>query len=414
MGVLTPSGKSLNYNMASRRWSTILLSRRRYTLLSAAVATVFLLQIVVIIITHLQQLKFRQRLPPPTDGSEQLPFCFGSCQTVLHAASTGSWPDLLAALQRSVKQRYVVVHVQYGLGNRLRALASAMAVAAATERPLVVIWPRDAHCNCSFRALFDESRFAVLELDGGGLDAQRMVWNAVLTDSASFVATSYMREDGVEKDSDRAWLPPLVDANKHLFVKTAYRLAHPRAEWSFAAWQLHSLTPRPEIARLLIATSDMVGVHVRSVVDAGAPYGTTPATTQREWRRKGSWPSFVDRMAREPRETLFYLAADSQEAYDGLEAAFPGRTMRTARACPAARGAGCEARDAASIRAALVDMLNLARTQRILGSGFSSFSEVARFYGSTRALWGLGRLGPAVEHYVPPLEVAGIDFAAAA
>jgi len=33
-----------------------------------------------------------------------------------------------------------------------------------------------------------------------------------------------------------------------------------------------------------------VGLHVRSVVDTGAAYGTTPAAIQREWRSKGDWP----------------------------------------------------------------------------------------------------------------------------
>ena len=50
--------------------------------------------------------------------------------------------------------RYVIVDAKNGLGNRLRALASAMAVAAALERPLMLVWVADLHCNCSFRNMF--------------------------------------------------------------------------------------------------------------------------------------------------------------------------------------------------------------------------------------------------------------------
>ena len=51
-----------------------------------------------------------------------------------------------------------------GLGNRLRAFASAAAVAAALGRPVMVVWVRDLHCNCSFRNLFKlPLRYAVLE-----------------------------------------------------------------------------------------------------------------------------------------------------------------------------------------------------------------------------------------------------------
>ena len=191
---------------------------------------------------------------------------------------------------------------------------------------------------------------------------------------------------------------------------------------------------------------------MRSVVDTGAAYGTTPAAIQREWRSKGEpptslllvhslwlldestccgsdafytdydayyytgdWPQFVERMKREPPGTTFYLAADGRASYDGLLAAFPGRVAITARECPSGQGAGCEARDAASVRTALVDMLNLARTRRILGSGYSSFSEAARFYGSTHSLL-LDRGAPAGDsgwewfHSLPDFETAGVDF----
>lgn len=41
----------------------------------------------------------------------------------------------------------------------------------------------------------------------------------------------------------------------------------------------------------------------------------------------------------------------------------------------------CDYHNTTSTKLALVDMLNLARTRRILGSFYWSFSEVARFYG---------------------------------
>ena len=67
------------------------------------------------------------------------------------------------------------------------------------------------------------------------------------------------------------------------------------------------------------------------------------------------------------------------------------------------------------MRTALVDMLNLARTRRILGSGYSSFSEAARFYGATHSLL-IDRGTPAGDsgwewfHSLPEFETAGVDF----
>ena len=74
-----------------------------------------------------------------------------------------SWVLALNMMRQS-NQRYVVVHVKNGLGNRLRALASAMAVAAKLNRPVLLIWVPDLHCNCSFLQMFDQPlHFALLE-----------------------------------------------------------------------------------------------------------------------------------------------------------------------------------------------------------------------------------------------------------
>ena len=117
-------------------------------------------------------------------------------------------------------------------------------------------------------------------------------------------------------------------------------------------------------------------------------------------RLRGAWPNFLKRIEREIREggqgTRFYLSADTEEAYEGLMAAFPGRIVRTPRPCAADR---CDFRDAASMQLALADMLNLARTRRILGSSYSSFSEAARFFGRAD-LRGMQL----------PMEFAGVDF----
>lgn len=78
---------------------------------------------------------------------------------------------------------------------------------------------------------------------------------------------------------------------------------------------------------------------------------------------------------------LFYLAADSQEAYAGLEQAFPHRLVVTRRQCTSAR---CDFRDCASLIYSLADMMNLARTRMVLGSGYSSFTEVATQLGGSQ------------------------------
>mmetsp|Transcript_47079 Transcript_47079/g.156053 ORF Transcript_47079/g.156053 Transcript_47079/m.156053 type:complete len:164 (-) Transcript_47079:97-588(-) len=92
----------------------------------------------------------------------------------------------------------------------------------------------------------------------------------------------------------------------------------------------------------------------------------------------------------------FYLAADSEEAYASLLKRFPNRILVTRRECASER---CDFRDCEGTLYALVDMLNLARTRLILGSGWSSYSEVAAYLG--------GSSGNPV-----PILMAGRDFGA--
>ena len=44
-----------------------------------------------------------------------------------------------------------------GLGNRLRALASAYVIAKNTNRKLIVVWLKDEHCEADFFDLFDKN-----------------------------------------------------------------------------------------------------------------------------------------------------------------------------------------------------------------------------------------------------------------
>ena len=78
---------------------------------------------------------------------------------------------------------------------------------------------------------------------------------------------------------------------------------------------------------------------------------------------------------------LFYLAADSAESYDGLRDRFPGRIRYTQRECASGR---CDDRACEGQIYSLVDMLNLGRTKLILGSGWSSYSEVAAYIGGAQ------------------------------
>ena len=244
---------------------------------------------------------------------------------------------------------------------------------------------------------------------------------ANLTDD-EFQVYNYMRpEPGAVKD---AFVE--ADLNRHLYFKSAFIMNHPAGGWKFAQRQIQRLTPVDRIAEMLQANKKMVGLHVRNVFDAprdaqtntsvtgaaaveGAQkeYGAEGARQLMMWRKASHWTNFVPRMiallrensfrnplglAQEPLQ--FYLAADSEDAYTGLTKRFPNRIKFQQRDCASER---CDFRDCEGMIYSIVDMLNLGRTKLILGSGWSSYSEVAAYIG--------GAQGQPV-----PILMAGRDF----
>jgi hypothetical protein len=318
----------------------------------------------------------------------------------------------LEMLEHPGGPRFVIVDVRNGLGNRLRALASAMSVAASLHRPVLVVWQPDLHCNCSFLSLFRSSLpFLLLEVE---VPADRL-------SKQWFQVYNYMRpEPGAVKDERVD-----VDPSRHLYFKSAFVMNHPRGNWKFAQRYLQPpLFPRPldAIERMVIADRTMVGLHVRNIFDAprdasssaatlgtaaleGArkQYGESGASALLEWRGASHWTNFVGKMTEMQRQAAaasepplrFYLAADSADAYAGLSAKFGNALLYTRRECGGAER--CDFRDCDSMVYSLADMLNLARTRLILGSGYSSYSEVASRLGSS--------LGRAL-----PILMAGKDF----
>jgi hypothetical protein len=223
---------------------------------------------------------------------------------------------------------------------------------------------------------------------------------------------NYMRgEPGALKDEVVE-----VDPNRHLYFKSAYVMNHPMGKWVSGGpqRQVQSLVPTEAVSQFLIADRSMVGLHVRNIFDAPrdektaasveggaavkgaeAEYGKEISDTLLKWRRASHWTNFVSRIHALMREDdrlrrqlnvsgpplTFYLAADSDEAYAGLSKTFRGRLKMTRRPCSKDR---CDFRDCTAMVFSLVDMMNLARTKLILGSGYSSYSEVAAQLGGSK------------------------------
>jgi hypothetical protein len=73
-------------------------------------------------------------------------------------------------------------------------------------------------------------------------------------------------------------------------------------------------------------------------------------------------------------DTLFYLASDGQDVIDRMREEFPGKIMVNS-------GASLTRKSKAGMDGAVIDLLALSRTGRIIGSFGSTFSDMASYIG---------------------------------
>ena len=164
----------------------------------------------------------------------------------------------------------MLVDAKNGLGNRLRALASAMSVAAALGRPVLLIWVSDLHCNCSYRRLFAQPLpFALLDEE---------IPRANLTDD-EFQVYNYMRpEPGAVKD---AYVE--ADLSRHLYFKSGFIMNRPAGGWNAQRPVGERLTPVVRrIAEMLQPNKNRAPPRAQRLRRARATSNTATSVTRAE------------------------------------------------------------------------------------------------------------------------------------
>eukprot|EP00971_Amphidinium_carterae_P240342 4771453-Amphidinium_carterae.1 len=158
----------------------------------------------------------------------------------------------------------LVVRVQGGLGNRMRAFASGWALAEALDYFYAVIWEPDVECGATFHELFEGSE-AVLVLDFPP-------WGSASPGSG------WAEYDGLGLNK-RIVLSKSDSENTNVYVRTQNFISSTAKAYKLEdyAMKLASLYPRGKdmrlIYRYLLEKLDMphvIGVHVRMVANESA------------------------------------------------------------------------------------------------------------------------------------------------
>lgn len=253
--------------------------------------------------------------------------------------------------------KQVTIVPQGGLCNRLRVVLSALMLSR-PDVSLRVDWACNAECRANFADLFATAPLTPL------LIGERRWWNVPQSRRNLHLPALLRRAcydlqlvnfNGATDDS----LPRLIDTYNNIYVSTGYVLQPYSAHFAQLLHPVPALQQRiDDICRTF--EDRVVGVHIRRTDSVRSIAESTDA-------------AFLSAMQREvdaDANVRFFLATDSLPLRAHLEKAFPGRIV--------AQPIRSVRRDTLSgMQDAVVDLFCLSRTRKLLGSYWSSFSDMA-------------------------------------
>ncbi|MCM1160330.1 MAG: hypothetical protein NC412_03810 [Roseburia sp.] len=244
----------------------------------------------------------------------------------------------------------IIIQPIGGLCNRMRAINSAYMLAKERDDSLTVIWFNNPELNCPFHELFlPNANFKVVDIYSKW--NLKKLWYQLCFSFVSNEAIKAHKGDGLLDEAYRKGLPKniYIATEEHFYPCHEYDLFIPTKVLQAQINKLtHSFGSHP------------VGVHIRRT-------DNKPAID------KSSTNAFVQAMKKELEafpDTMFYLATDDLSEEEQLREIFPERIISN-------ENRDLSRNSVSGIKDALVDLWCLSNTAMIIGSYFSSFTDIA-------------------------------------
>lgn len=287
------------------------------------------------------------------------------------------------------------INVKNGLGNRLRALASAYNIAQATNRQLILIWTSDFHCDAKFTQLFklnylfndviiieDEDNIEIID----AIEYKISENEYIIGDK---VVYNYVGFNGKYIDDT---------THNNIYVVSACVLNSQHTDWYKESDFLKRLEIIDDIASQIYSFEmnnnmpEMIGIHIRMGQPADiakyediSAYSETAKASMIKWRNNSHYSKFLDEMDKiitENPKQIFFLCCDNQDAYKAIlnlnkyNISYVNKIIYD--------------RSLEQVKTAIVDIMLLSKTKYLLGSNWSSFTEiVGRLSGRKTKLVGV-------------------------
>ena len=237
-----------------------------------------------------------------------------------------------------------------GLCNRMRAINSALTLAERRGEKLKVIWNVSPELGCPFEELFLPTDAFTLRNIHSPWDPVKLFYQFTSRRIGNEEIRSNRDENGLP-DSFVNSLPPrlYIATEEHFFKSRGYSAFVPAPDIRLRADEiLHSRPGRK------------VGVHIRRTDNRPAISGSST----------DAFVQAMDAQLQSNPDTVFYLATDDMTEEAALRARFPDRILSN-------EGRDLSRDSISGIRDALLDLICLSETDMIIGSYFSSFTDIA-------------------------------------
>ena len=283
----------------------------------------------------------------------------------------------LAELYNNRLNPKLVIEPKNGLGNRLRALASAAVIAEKTGRNLLVVWMPDEHYGSKFNEHFDDSKLCVISTQVPNIPSVN-----AFPPSNPGTFTSYSQ-------------PITFESNKDLYIVSATVLNDPHTNWSAeSAWLRRNIQPLPQIQKLIdywkktYDITSSIGLHIRMGQNSEkyrfedwSRYSENQRAAAMRNRNASHYSYFMNEMEKiwavNPDQT-FFLCADDEEIYKVFEEKYKHDKHGTHINHVPKR---LYDRSYEQITGAIIDVYLLSMCKKTLGSPWSSYSELVERLG---------------------------------
>ena len=251
-----------------------------------------------------------------------------------------------------------------GLCNRMRAISTAVYLARQWHAPLDIMWNKTKDCAAHFSDLFQPISLPSVSL----------------TDQPGFLYKLHRRS------IDRAWIKPLLRLKyTHVLYDfdcaTGGDIAHRIAPegGKVLVKTCYPIAPAYDYNRIFHPSED-IERRIRQIT-ASFPYHTvgvhvrrTDNTTAIQLSPDDYFFRKMDEEVEAQPQTRFYLASDDESVKEKMQARY-GQRIIMSNDIPLRRDT------VEGMQYAVVELYCLARTQKIIGSGYSSYSDTAADIG---------------------------------